>query len=130
MSIWEEYDIESKVRAILTDQEYSIPNHHFGKPFMSGYQIAIEFAKRYPDVLEQLGYPIGGRGTGQQFSLSSYITGQLSTRINNGQITDIEGGFFSNLHLRDVVFKNRRTIIHSSLTGSEYDLSIYRVTQS
>lgn len=126
MTFWNQYSMEAKIRDILVSQRYYKQGHHFGKPLLSGYQIAIEFGKRYPAEFKQFGHPIGGRGTQQYYSLASYITGQLSKRIKSGQIRDIEGGFLSNLHLEDIVFDNNGNQIHSSLTDSVYDMSIFR----
>lgn len=125
MSIWDQHNIEGKIKEILNRQRYYKPDHHFGRPFLSVYQLTIEFVHSYPDTVKQLGYPIGGRGSGHHFSLASYLSGQLSSRIASGQITDIEGGFLSNLHLKDICFDNAGHPIHSSLT-SGYDMSIFR----
>jgi len=118
--------MENKIREILVAQNYCKPGHHLGKPFLSGYQIAIEFAKRFPEDYKQIGHDIGGKETGQPYSLAVYISRHLSGKIKRGEITDIEGGFISNLHLRDIVFARDKTLIRSSLTGSGSDMSIFR----
>lgn len=116
MSIWEEYDFEAKVSEILSSVDYFNPTHHFGKPFLSAYQLAIEFAKKYPDIVRDLGYQIGGKGIGVQVSLAQYIAGQLSRNIKAGKIVHIEGAFLSNVHLKDISFNNQGNEIRSSLT--------------
>jgi hypothetical protein len=42
---------------------------------LTGYQIVIEFARRYPDDVQQIGLPIGGAGVGSHNSLARYIAG-------------------------------------------------------
>lgn len=57
MSNWNNYEIKNKVREILNGIKYkSNLKRHFGKPFVSAYQIAIQFSYRYPDVVAELGY--------------------------------------------------------------------------
>jgi hypothetical protein len=127
MSNWNSYNIETKVRVILSEVEYHNPKHHFGRPFMTAYQLAIEFARRYPQEFVNLGYPIGGRGSGVQISLALYLARQLSARIKSVKITDIEGGFLSNLHLDNITFGNVGQKIESSLTKTNADLSMFRL---
>ena len=96
-------------------------------PFLTAYQIAIEFAEQFPDDVRRTGLPIGGRGTGQHSSLAQYIARELSRRIENHEILDIEGSFLSNRHLVGISFDNRGAVIDSSLTDSQFDLSMFRM---
>jgi hypothetical protein len=94
---------------------------------LTAYQIAIEFARLYPDDATKLGSPIGGAGTGQRNSLAQYLAGQLSRNIGAGQLPNIEGGFLSNQHLKDISFDVGTEIIHSSLTNTNFTLSMFRL---
>lgn len=127
MSKWQELNIEEKIPQILRDVPDAASEHHLGRPFLTAYQIAIEFAKRHPEDAAQLGFPIGGVGTGQRNSLAQYLAGQLSTNIRAGRLTDIEGGFLSNQHLNDISFDVDGEIIHSSLTTTSFTLSMFRL---
>jgi hypothetical protein len=127
MSKWQELNIEEKITQILRDIPDAAPEHHLGRPFLTAYQIAIEFAGRHPEDAAQLGFPIGGAGTGQRNSLVQYLAGQLSRNINAGRLTDIEGGFLSNQHLNDISFDVDGEIIHSSLTTTSFTLSMFRL---
>ena len=127
MSFREDHNLEDRILQILFDEEYYRPEHHFGRPFLSAYQIAIEFTRRFPEVIQQFGHPIGSRDSGVNFSLASYIAGQLSQRIRSHQIDDMEGGFLSNRHLRNISFNHNAECITSSLTGTQYDLSLFRL---
>ena len=127
MSHWADHDIHAKLTAILG----SIPSydHHFGRPLLTAYQLAIEFADRHHAETADLGYPIGGAGTGQQNSLSQYLARELSQRIKAGTILNIEGLFLSNLHLNDVRFDTDAGVISSSLTQTAFTLSLYRLRE-
>jgi hypothetical protein len=127
MSNWENYNIYTKVRAILSEVEYHNPEHHFGSPFLTAYQLAIEFARRHQPEFARLGYQVGGIGIGEQNSLTKYLAHELSTRIKSNEITDIEGGFLSNLHLDNIILDNAGQKIVSSLTKTKTDLSMFRL---
>ncbi|WP_020618908.1 hypothetical protein [Paenibacillus daejeonensis] len=127
MSVWEVHGIESKIRDILSNVEYlSKSDHHFGTPFLTAYQIAIELNDRFPEIASELRYQVGGQGTNEKNSLAQYLALQLSRYIKSGKILDIEGAFLSNNNLDDISFSNNATRLVSSLTRSQYDLSMYR----
>ncbi|MCH8296706.1 MAG: hypothetical protein IH873_01435 [Chloroflexi bacterium] len=130
MTQWDQFQFEDRIRQILRETTYDRPDHHFGRPFLTPYQIAIEFAHLYPDDVRSIGLPIGGKGTGQHNSLSQYIAGILSRKIQAGDLDDIEGGFISNSHLLEIAFDHNGERIESSLTESQYDLSIFRLSNS
>lgn len=127
MSLWQELTIEDKVTQILRDIAEAAPEHHLGPPFLTAYQIAIEFANRHPDDAKKLGFPIGGTGIGRRNSLAQYLAGQLSRNIRAEQLTHIEGGFLSNQHLNDISFNTGAETIHSSLTNTGFTLSMFRL---
>ena len=127
-SIWGKYDFEGKIRKILSEVQYGDPNHHFGRPYITAYQIAIEFAKRFPEAKNALpDHEMGGKGLGKQYSFSQYIAQQLSQKIKSGQITDVEGSSLGNLHLAGIQFKYDDEIIKSSMDYGDFGVSIYRL---
>lgn len=121
---WNEYDFENKIRKILASVVPSSPGHHLGPPFLTAYQIAIEFDRRHRDIVEKLGYQVGGKGIGEPVSLAQYIAKQLSQRIKSEKLTDIEGAFLSRHDIQSMTFS---TGLQSSAEGS-WDASIYRLT--
>ena len=128
MSMWTEFDFGQRILDILGS--VGARNHHMGNSFLTPYQIAIEFAQRFPDdfqQLEQRGYPIGGEGAGVRNSLPQYIAGELSRRIRESEFDDIEGGSISSCHMCELSFDHEQDIIRSSLTNSGYDLSLFRL---
>ena len=64
MSQWEQYVMTAKIESILRDFKYAEP-HAFGQPFLSVYQISLEFEHRYPEDFDALGYKISGIGSGE-----------------------------------------------------------------
>lgn len=125
MSEWQDHGIEQKVTDILKSIKYG--DHHFGRPFITAYQLAIEFRRQHPGIMAQL--PVGGLGTGGQSSLAQYLALELSRRIKAGTVTAIEGAFLDDIHLEDISFKGGGGTIHSSLTGSPYPLSMFRMRE-
>lgn len=128
MSLWQEHDIAAKVLAILQEVPEEAEGHHLGRPFLTAYQIAIEFAHRHPDAVAALGHPVGGKGVGAHYSLATYLANQLSRLIKGGHI-DVEGGFLSNRHLQDVTFTYGEETITSSLTDTQFKLSMFRLRE-
>jgi hypothetical protein len=129
MAHWQTLNMENKITEILKDAPNALERHHLGQPFLTAYQIAIEFEKRYPKEFKQLKLPVGGAGNGKRNSLAQYIAGQLSRRIKSKEITHIEGGFLSNQHLHDINFEaeGQEKLIHSSLTNTNFTLSMFRL---
>lgn len=130
MSNWEQYKFESRLTDILRKQNYSPnPKHHFGKPVLSAYQLAIEYDKLYHSDVVAMGYSIGGRGTNVRNSLSQYIARELSRKIKNKSIANMEGIFLSNINLAKLVFNYNGSDIVSSSTDSQYDLSLFMMKE-
>lgn len=124
MSIWNDNSIEPRIRDIL-DVSSHRDGHHFGRPFLTAYQIAISFAEKHERDMDRIGKEIGGRGTGLPHSLAQYLARELSQRIRAGRITDIEGRFLHGAHLSTLVYRSPNGEIESS-TGSA-DLSMFRL---
>lgn len=124
MSQWESLQMDVKIHGIL-DVESRTPDHHFGRPFLTPYQIAIAFRERYPEEFRQIGKPVGGRGTGQHDSLAQYIALELSRRIRADQLTNVEGRFLHRRYLRTLQYEDVGDLIESSLMR-DFDLSMFR----
>lgn len=125
MSLWNQLQMDSKISQILDVQSHD-RYHHFGRPFLTPYQIAIIFQQRYPQEFQTIGKPIGGKGVGQQDSLAQYIALELSKRIKDGRISNIEGRFLHRAHLLTLEYETGSQTIKSSLMQT-YDLSMYRL---
>ena len=102
--------------------------HHFGRPYVTPYQLAIAVQAAHPHIATALGVTVGGRGTGTPNSLAQYLARELSGRIKrDGEGYPVEGAFISNEHLTSLTYRGADgQAIMSSLTGSGYDLSLFR----
>lgn len=123
MAIWDELELQEKIEQILRDAQSHDPSHHFGRPFLTSYQIAIEFQREYPAAFDAIGKPVGGKDTGQQDSLTQYIANQLSNRINNGTMENVEGRYLSQWHIETLRFDGG----HAPSGGSTHNLSMFRL---
>lgn len=122
---WDLHHFEERVTAILRDTPAHVPGHHFGRPYLTPYQIAIAFDHLYPEVARAMKLKIGGKGLGEPNSLTQYIAGQLSYRIKLGDLRHIEGALLSDSNLKSLSFSSRGHLIESSLVGA-YDLTLFR----
>jgi hypothetical protein len=126
-SIWQQHDIERKIIEVLRAVPVVNSSHHFGRPYMTAYQLAIALHRRYPAVAEALHVDVGGSGIGVHTSLAQYLARELSARIGRGDVRRVEGAFLTNKDVTVLryVGPNGRDIT-SSLTGSGFDLSLFR----
>lgn len=125
MSLWDQYQMESKVKAILDVQSHE-PGHHYGRPFLTPYQVAVAFATGYPLEFAHIGKPVGGRGEGHEESLDHYIARQISKRLADGRLAGIEGRFLHRANLHAVVYAlNGQAGEPASVQA--YDLPMFRL---
>lgn len=125
ISQWDQLQMDAKLLRVLDVQSHD-PSHHFGRPFLTPYQIAIRFNQLYSQDVQIIGKPLGGAGTGQQDSLAQYIALELSKRIKDRRITNIEGRFLYRGNLKTLQYEVNGQIIESS-SMQAYDLSMYRL---
>jgi len=123
-SLWDELQLEDKIFQILSVESHN-PTHHFGRPFLTPYQIAISFKALFPEDFARIGKPVGGKGIGQKDSLAQYFANELSQRINKDLITNVEGRFLHRKHLLTLQYDDEGKVIESSAMQA-YDLSMYR----
>ncbi|MBF0408353.1 MAG: hypothetical protein HQM10_13465 [Candidatus Riflebacteria bacterium] len=127
---WQELKVEEKIREILGEVEIRKKGdgspHHFGRPYMTCYQIAIKFREKFPNefkIFNDNGFPIGGKGTNQHNSFPQYIALQLSKKIDD--LGGIEGRFLSHESLETLRYKDNNELIEFS--GTNYEPSIFRL---
>ena len=130
MSLGTDHDIDGLVLTALQ----SVPllnadGQHFGRPFVSSYQLAIALDAEEPNLATALDMQIGGRGTGTNKSMAQYIGRELSRRIEAaGDSHYAEGAFMSSLHVESIHY--RRPVgppVISSLPGTPYDVAVFRL---
>ena len=127
MSHWQNLGIENKIIDIFSSVPPYEEGHHMGRPFLTAYQLAIEYNRRHSGDVAILGLTVGGAGTGRYNSLAQYLARQLSQRILDGG-SPFEGGFFSNLHLKEMVFDDDGRDVTSSLVGTPLTTSVFRLS--
>ena len=127
MTIWDEQNVLERVLEILDDVPLNNDAHAFGRPYISAYQLAIQLNERYPEVAQALGQQIGGAGIGERNSLAQYLAQQISRRVASNPEFPVEGAFLSNMGVTNFSFTAADgQQITSSLTGSGFDLSLFR----
>jgi hypothetical protein len=112
-SNWEKYKLSEKVLEILDIESYE-PNHHFGRPFVTAYQIAILLKKMFPDTFARLNQPLGGQGTGYHHSLAQYLARNLSQQIKRGSLPKVEGRFINMQNIGAIAFNDFGEIFEAS----------------
>ena len=128
MTVWATENVEQRIHEVLTAVAEGVPGHHFGPPFVTAYQLAIALDRQYPEIREALALELGGEGTGERQSFSQYLGRELSRRINLDPTYPIEGRMLSNTDVVAIDYRGPAgEPVRSSLTGSGYDLSMYRL---
>lgn len=129
MSKWDEHGLHTKVLAALGDVTLvnAETGHHFGRPYMTAYQLAIKLDQANPTLARDLGKKVGGPG-GQKDSLARYVANQLSLRIKKDPKSyQVEGAFLSNDDVDNLDYANG---LSSTVSKTGRDLSIFRLRAS
>jgi len=124
MDFWQELDLENKIIRILSEMPLSERARHMGRPFLTSYQIAIEFKHRYPRDFDCMDVAVGGSDVGQKASLSQYIAQHLS-RLVKEKHPHVEGGILAYHHLEDITFDHNGDIIRPS----RFPVSLFRYVE-
>ena len=124
-----EFPLED-IKNILRDCSEYESGHHLRRPFMSAYQIAIEFAQRHPEHPAVKGLAIGGAGTGENQSLAQRIARFLSSKAKDPDRSEIEGAFLSHVGLAEMTFRgDSGEDIRVSTLSSKHGHSIFRIKE-
>jgi hypothetical protein len=127
MSQWEDLYMVKKITEILESYRYDEPEKTGGHPYVTAYQIAFDFAEKHPDDVRTIGFPIGGKGTGERNSLAQYIAGELSRGISAKRISHIERAFLHTHHISNLSFRYGDDVVEASTPESQYHFSMYRL---
>ncbi|MCB1001768.1 MAG: hypothetical protein KDB40_20925 [Acidimicrobiales bacterium] len=127
-----ENDMTNRILTVLHGVQPNSPEgHHFGRAFLSSYQIAIRLLDEDPALSDSLNLDVGGRGTGRHVSLAQYIGQNLSRQIKADRHHPVEGVFMSNELVRQVVYRRPggEDDVVSSLAGTPYDMALFRLRE-
>ena len=127
LSLWEQHNVTDLIRQILIDIRPK-PNYGSGRPFMTTYQIAVEFVIRFPAVAALLAPSTGGQGQGP-YALTTYLGRWLPDRILKRSVTDIELRFLSPQHLRKLEFDNLGAEMLATSNQAGFDSTMFRYTE-
>lgn len=129
MSLWADRGMPDRVVAALRDIPYQA-DHPFGRPWLTSYQLVIRMELAEPGLTRSLGFTIGGEGAGSH-TFASYLAGELRRRLYGGDpIAElVEGAYLSSQHVNRLVYNGPagHGPITSTLTGSGFDLSMFRL---
>jgi hypothetical protein len=135
MSLWDQHDMSARVQAVLDDVHLNNPDgHHFGRPFVSSYQIAIALDAADPNLKHELNKPVGGTNAGSHNSMAQYIGNELSKQIKAAEDSETahfaDGAFMSNESVKSLVYDGADgSDVVSSLPGTEFDMALFRLRQ-
>ena len=124
MSLWDDREMELRVRRALRTVPRAPEGHPFGEPYVTAYQLAIAVERETPGTAEGLGKEVGGVGTGEHHSLTQYLANMLSRKLRDDPGYFVEGAFLSNEDVRVLGYDGD---VESSLTGTPYLLSMFRL---
>jgi hypothetical protein len=125
---WNEHGLTRLLTDILRHAAAMQAQEHFGAPYMTPYQLAIEVQCQAPEVFLAIGKPLGGLGAGQTNTLDQYLANELSKRVKrDGDRFPIEGAALSSEHVEAVIFHNADGAeVESTIPGSGYPFSMFR----
>ena len=113
-SKWEQYSIESRIRKILQSAKMKKRQPHLGRPFLTPYQLALEFKRRWRTDFDNIGMRAGGKGRGPGPSLAQYLARELSDRIKDKRIRDIEGALVDQRMVHTLKYRRGREVVEST----------------
>ncbi|MCG8925376.1 hypothetical protein [Lentzea sp. CC55] len=106
--------------------------HHFARPYMTAYQLALKVHEVDPDLADQLDKKLGGSDGDQRDSLARYLANQLSRRIKRqGEGFPVEGAFLSNDRVEALQYTTSDgKSLTSSVSRTGKDLSLFRLRET
>lgn len=127
-SLWDQYDVTNCVRQILRsytpDTTYST-----GRPFLTTYQLAIEFTHQFPQIANTITASTGGEGHGP-YALTTYLARWLPDRITNRGVTDIELRFLAPTHISSIQLDSGQTIISTTTDQAGFNSTMFRAIEA
>lgn len=124
MPLWDQLDMTYLIRQILSAVPPE-PTYNTGRPFLTTYQIAIEFARRFPQETTAIGHATGGEGHGP-YAVTTYIARWLPDRIQRGA-NDIEMAFLDAMHMSSLQFEDAGTTRTATTNQAGFNATMFRL---
>lgn len=121
---WARHNVTELIRQILRSVPPE-PVYGTGRPFMTTYQIAIEFTRRFPTEAAALAPATGGAGQGP-FALTVYLARWLPQEIGNGDAADLELRFLSPANMSRLEFDNNGTSLPATTHAAGFNGTMFR----
>jgi hypothetical protein len=133
MSTWQSEQVETAVLAALAAvpmvRDKRGDDHHFGRPYLSAYQLALMLREREPDLVDRVGKPMGGADSGEEHTLPGYLALQISGWIKRaGAACPIEGAFLARRDVVEISFRDGTTPLVATFQDA-YSLSLFRLRE-
>jgi hypothetical protein len=124
MSLWDTHEVTDHITEILREVPQDL-ERGTGRAFITAYQLAIEFNRRWPQLAAELpGGSVGGEGQGP-FALTTYLARWLPLRMSQGEVA----GEFAFLGSQDIVNIEFADGINPTTIGSDQALTIFRLVE-
>lgn len=126
-AMWDQLDMTNLIRQILRSVQPE-PTYGTGRPFLTTYQIAIDFSRRFPQEAATIGHSTGGEGHGP-FAVTTYIARWLPDRIARGA-RDIEMRFLAPQDLVAMQFDDAGTIRTATTNQAGFNSTMFRLVDT
>lgn len=124
MSFWQEHDLDTLMVRALRDHRGPRMGHHLGNfAFATGYQLALWLDENHPKITALKPWPLGGSGSPNTWA--QYLAGELSRRISQHELPEVEGGFLSDLKIPQITFRGRERSINDAEVSTP--LAVFRL---
>tara|TARA_R110002167_G_scaffold22388_2_gene80261 strand:- start:838 stop:1227 length:390 start_codon:yes stop_codon:yes gene_type:complete len=123
-SLWDTNRVTHLVRQIL-QSHHPDPTYGTGRPFLTTYQLAIEFSDQFPQVAAILAQQTGGEGHGP-YALTTYLARWLPDRIRHRGVTDIELRFLAPIHIAGIQLQSGQSIISTTTDQAGFNTTMFR----
>ena len=123
-SLWDQHNVTTCLRQILRSY---VPDAKYGtrRPFLTTYQLAIEFSRTFPQVASAITAATGGEGNGP-YALTTYLARWLPDRIMNRGVTDIELRFLAPTHISTIELDDGQTNIVTTTDKAGFNSTMFR----